>query len=406
MKSQTVSNIKRQTRSHKSIYLGCFYSFFVNGGIALILGAILPYIKSSYELDYVIAGILLVANSVGNLIASFTGGIVPIYLGRRRSILLFCSAGVLGFVLMTITSNPFLLVMAFFLTGVNRGAVSNFNNTVINEIAKEKGAALNILHSVFAIGAFLSPFIAMAFVSRNADGWKYIAYIWALLCFFELFTYGFMNIPNNKPMAKEKKSKMSNLDFLKNKYYLTACAILFFYLCAEQAVNGWLVTYFIESGILSNDLAQTMASLLWLVILFGRLLTAYLSSKVKKSKLLLINALGYVVFFTVLLLSRSVVPVILGIVGVGFCMSGLYPTTVASIGKILKEYPIGLSFMMVFSGLGATLMPGIVGGVAEKIGILGGMSTVIVAVILTLFFIIYNAYINRGVEEDAVSIRQ
>ena len=399
MKSQTTSNREGLTHSQRSIFLGCFYSFFVNGGIALILGAILPYMKTSYELDYVIAGILLSAHSVGNLVSSFIAGIIPIYLGRRKSILLLCSAGAIAFVLMTITSNPYILVLAFFLTGINRGAVSNFNNSVVNEIATGKGSALNVLHSVFAIGAFVSPFIVMGFVSINKDGWKYAALLWALLCFIEFFTYGFMDIPNNKPIRKEKQGKKADFGFLKNKFFITACGILFFYLCAEQAVNGWLVTYFIESDILSSNLAQTMSSLLWLVILFGRILTAYLSSKVKKSKLMLINALGYVVFFVILLLSRSVVPVIIGIVGVGFCMSGLYPTTIASIGKILKDYPMGLSFLLMIAGLGSILMPSIVGAVADNIGIIGGMSTVIVAVVITLIFIIYNAYIYKD-EED------
>jgi len=399
LKLQTSANYEGLTRSQRLIFLGCFYSFFVNGGLALILGAMLPYMKVSYGLDYVIAGILLSAHSVGNLVSSFIAGIIPIYLGRKKSIILLCSAGVIAFVLMTITSNHYFLVLAFFFTGINRGAVSNFNNSVVNEIATGKGSALNVLHSVFAIGAFVSPFIAMGFVNINEDGWKYAALLWAGLCFVELLTYGFMDIPNNNLIRKVKNSKKADLGFIKDKFFITACGILFFYLCAEQAVNGWLVTYFIESGILSSNLAQTMSSLLWLVILFGRLLTAYLSTRVKKSKLMLISTLGYVVFFVILLLSRSVVPVIIGIVGVGFCMSGLYPTTIASIGKIIKDYPMGLSFLLAIAGLGSILMPIIVGAVADNIGIIGGMSTVIVAVVITLFFIIYNAYIYKDKED-------
>lgn len=397
MKSELVSNGTANAYLRKSLFASCFYTFFVNGGLALILGAILPYMKNTYDLNYKIVGMLISIHSVGNLISSFMGGVLPVYIGRKKSIVLLSSTGVVAFVLMTLTGNPVLLLFAFFLTGISRGAVSNFNNTMVNEIATGEAWALNLLHSVFAIGAFIAPFIALFFVKDNPNGWKYAALTLAFFCLTEVLTYAFMNIPNNKHFQKEKK-KME-WGFLKNKYYLTACAILFFYLCAEQAINGWLVTYFKESGILSGSIAQSMSALLWIVILFGRLLTAYLSKKMKKTSLLLISACGYVVFFVILILSRTIIPVTISIVGVGFCMSGLYPTTVASTGNIIKEYPMGLSFLLTFAGLGAILMPTIIGTIADHIGIIGGMSTVIIAVIITLLFIIYNAYLYKDIEE-------
>lgn len=362
-----------------------------------MIGAILPYMKETYNLNYQLTGLLISAHSVGNLISSFIGGILPVYIGRKKSILFLCSSGIFAFILMTLTSNPFFLFLAFFLTGLNRGAVSNFNNTIINDIATGKAWALNLLHSVFAIGAFVSPFIALFFTKDNPNGWIYAALTWAIFCFTEFVVFGRMKIPGNYPVPAE--SSKINLGFLKNQYYLTACGILFFYLCAEQAINGWLVTYFKESGIMSGNFAQGMASLLWIVILIGRLVSAYLSSRIKKSKLLVINASGYLIFFILLLSSRSITPVVIGVVGVGFCMAGLYPTTVAGIGTILKAYPLALSFILTFAGLGAIIMPALIGAVADSVGIIGGMSIVIIAVAITLLFILYNAFIHRNTEE-------
>ena len=44
-------------------------------------------------------------------------------------------------------------------------------------------------------------------------------------------------------------------------------------------------------------------------------------------------------------------------------------------------------------------MPAIIGAVAESVGIIGGMSVVIIAVVITLALIIYNAIIYRNVNE-------
>jgi FHS family glucose/mannose:H+ symporter-like MFS transporter len=386
------------TSSQKKIFTQTFYTFFINGSLALILGAMLPYMRETYTLGYQLAGLLISIHSVGNLISSFVGGILPNYLGRKRSILLLSSTGFIAFILMTLTSNPIILLIAFFLTGINRGAVSNFNNSIINEIATGKAWALNLLHSVFAIGAFIAPFIALISVRTNPNGWIYACYILAFLCLTELITYAFMKIPERTIIVKEKKK--TDWSFLKNKYFLTAAGILFSYLCAEQAINGWLVSYFKDSGLMSGSIAQSMSSLLWIVILVGRLVSATLSKKIKQSKLLAINAIGYLIFFIILLTATSMTPIIIGIIGVGFSMAGLYPTTLSCVGGIIKEYPMALSFLLTFAGLGAILMPTLIGFVADNIGIVAGMSTVIIAVFFTVFFIMFNFYIYRGHEEN------
>lgn len=381
------------THKEKSLFASCYFLFFVNGGLALMLGAVMPYMKNTYGISYGLAGILISVHSIGNLISSFIGGIIPIYIGRKKSILLLCSAGSIAFILMSFYGNPFILILAFFLTGINRGAISNFNNTVINTIATGKAWALNLLHAVFAIGAFTSPFVALFFARNNSEHWKYATLSWALFCLLELVVLLFMDIPDNYPAAKQKKNV--SWEFLKNRNYITACAILFFYLSSEQAINGWLVTYFKDSGIMTDTFAQTMASLLWLVILLGRVTCAYISEKVGKSKLLVYSAIGYLMFFVLLLFSRQLTPIVIGIVGIGFFMAGLYPTTLSDIGATIKQYPLALSFILTIAGLGAIIMPAIIGTVADHIGIIGGMSVIIISVAFTLIFIFVNAYNRR-----------
>jgi|LSQX01.2.fsa_nt_gb fucose permease len=396
-------NTNNSSKNTKKILAATYYTFFVNGVIALILGAILPYMRDAYHLNYRTAGLLISFHSIGNLISSYVAGVLPMYVGRRKSILLFSSFGVIAFLLMIATSNPITLIILFTLTGLNRGAVSNFNNRAVNEIATGKGKALNVLHSMFAIGAFISPFIALLFTRNNPDGWVYSVAVVSVLCLISFIVYAFIPIPgDNSKNTKQKSEKVetkTDWQFLKNKYFLAACGILFSYMCAEQAVNGLLVTYFIDSGIMSGSLAQTMASLLWLVILFGRLFYAYLSNHIVNSKLLLSGAFGYLIFFIVLLLGRTTISVVIGIIGVGFFMSGIYPTTIASIGKIVKENPMALSVILTTTGLGGIIMTAIIGAVADSIGIIGGMSLVIISVIATFAIIIYNRYIYRNTDE-------
>ena len=130
---------------------------------------------------------------------------------------------------MLVSGNPAVLLLAFTMSGIARGAVSNFNNSIINEIATGKGWALNLLHSVFAIGAFIAPFLAMLFTRNNTDGWLYAVLIVAILCAVEVLVLDlcqFQMISQLKEIKILAKAK-TDWGFLKNKYYLTACGIMF-----------------------------------------------------------------------------------------------------------------------------------------------------------------------------------
>ena len=380
------------------IFISCYYIFFVNGMLALLIGSLLPYIQESYNLDYLFCGILVSAHALGNLCSSFLGGILPIKIGRKNTLLLLGAFGVISFVLMTLNGSHYILLSAFFFTGINRGAVSNFNNSVMNDVATGKAWALNLLHAFFSVGAFSAPILVLFITKNTHQNWIFVALIEAILIIISLLVVFFMNVPNNYPAKKD--SGLTDWSFMKNKYFLVATAILFTYLCDEQAINGWLVTYLKDSKVLSSEFSQIMTSVLWLVILVGRLITAILSTKVKKQYLLLGTGIGYIIFALILLFIHQSLITSIGVIGVGLSMAGIYATTISGVGEVLKKYPAALSILLTVGGLGATIMPSIVGAVAGKIGIEGGMGVIILAVCLNLFFIIFNIHIRKNDEFD------
>lgn len=380
------------------IFISCYYIFFVNGMLALLIGSLLPYIQESYNLDYLFCGILVSAHALGNLCSSFLGGILPIKIGRKNTLLLLGAFGVISFVLMTLNGSHYILLSAFFFTGINRGTVSNFNNSVMNDVATGKAWALNLLHAFFSVGAFSAPILVLFITKNTHQNWVFVALIEAILIIISLLVVFFMNVPNNYPAKKD--SGLTDWSFVKNKYFLVATAILFTYLCAEQAINGWLVTYLKDSKVLSSEFSQIMTSVLWLVILVGRLITAILSTKVKKQYLLLGTGIGYIIFALILLFIHQSLITSIGVIGVGLFMAGIYATTISGVGEVLKKYPAALSILLTVGGLGATIMPSIVGAVAGKIGIEGGMGVIILAVCLNLFFIIFNIHIRKNDEFD------
>ena len=360
-------------------FAACYGTFAFNGVLALTIGALLPYIRDSYALNYAFAGLLVSLHSVGNLCASFVAGILPLFVGRRKSIMLFSACYAVAFVMVILTGQPFVLAVAFFMTGLARGAVSNFNNTEVNMLAPGQGWALNALHASFAVGAFLAPMLVLL-CAQVLNNWKLMCGLLVAFGVTEFLIFAFMPLEVNELKGKDKGK---NFGFLQRREFWFTIGILFFYLCAEQGVIGWMVTYFKDTGIMSAGYAQTMASVLWVLILFGRLAAAWLCTRVDQARLLVVMSTGMVGFFILVLMGRTLPVITLGIAGFGFSMAGLYPTRVSMIGGLMKEYPMAWSVILPAASLGSILMPSIVGAVAESAGLYMGISTIIIAVVAT-----------------------
>ncbi|PKM53511.1 MAG: hypothetical protein CVV00_12030 [Firmicutes bacterium HGW-Firmicutes-5] len=354
---------------NKYILLCCFFVFAVNGLYGMILGSLLPLISDAYNLNNTISGGLISAHQVGNLIAGFIAGVLPLYLGRKKAVIFMCAFVVMGFLIMILTGNPVLLILGFLFTGLSRGSISNFNNTMVNEISNSSSAALIVIFSTKLTGDF---------------GWKLSAIVIIVLAIISMILFSRMDM-DESVRIKQKTDK--SYVFIKDRKFQIGAGILFFYLCCEATINGWMVKYFIDSGIMSIQYAQMLASLLWVVILAGRLTTAFIGERIPKKITLTILSIGTVMFYLLLLSTRNTTTITLAIMGLGFSMAGIYPTTVSTLGGIIRTYPMSMGVLLMISGVGAIIMPIITGALADGFGVLAGMSAIIVATLMMLIFV-------------------
>lgn len=391
-------------KDERYIILCCFFVFAVNGLYGMILGSLLPLISAEYHLTDMMSGTLLSVHSVGNLVSGFLAGILPVYLGRKKSIMFLCSFVTLGFLLMILTGNPGILLLAFLFTGISRGSIANFNNGMVNEVSDSSPSALGFLHSIFAVGALLAPYLVIISVKiMGNEGWKLSAAVIIALTIISNILFSRMKI-KEKPKTKEKEGKKAiSYDFLKLKVFWINAGILFFYLCAESAINGFMVKYFVDTEIMSLRYAQVLASLLWIAILIGRLFITYLGDRVPKQMIQVVATISTTAFYVLLLSSRNQLAITFAIFGVGLSMAGIYPTTVSSVGQILKVYPMAMGVLLVLGQIGAIVMPIFTGALSDKLGIMAGMSAIIVALILMITLTVLSAT-SAGKEKKAKMI--
>ncbi len=372
------------------------YAFFVSGASSQPLGSFIPYLQSAYGFSYDLAGVLLSCQSIGNLAAVLLTGILPAYLGRRRSILttsVWMAAGYLIFA--SGIGAPAALIAACLMTGIARGGNSNFSNTMMSTLTEPRATqGYNLAHGCFAIGALLSPLVMIFCTTRwPGYGWRLTACGLMLLVCTQILTYARMELPPET--AKARGLGGVDRSFLRDRRFWLGGAMLFCYISSEYAIMGWLVTYFTDTGVLTLQQSQMMSSLLWLVIFCGRMVGAAMSGKIPVRRLLLVDGFGFFAFFLLVFTSRTPGLVIAGIVGVGVFMSTIYTSAFSLGSAAIRGNDLGSASMNFLGSIGGVITPALVGFIANQLGIQAGMGLVVALTALLLAAILLSVYATR-----------
>lgn len=363
-----------------------FFLYLIQGIYVIMIGSILPAMKAEYGLDYQVCGLLISAHSIGNMITGLAAGLLPLVLGLKRSLLMLNVLPFAGFTITLVTGMPWALVFALLLTGIGRGAVSNYNNQIVSTLSGGSAAPLNMLHGFFAIGAVLAPVLVLLCSHENGRGWRLAVLTVIILGVVSMISSPFMKtdeLPN-------PRSGSDSFGFLRNRQFLLSMSIMFFYLCVESSVMGWMVAYYTDSSAGAADSAQLLTSMLWVVILAGRFICGALSGRVAPPRMILALCGGILVFLSVLLMSADLISMLIGTVGLGLALSGMYGTTVANAGNVFSEYPLAMGVFVTISSLGSVITPSLIGGIASHAGIRMGMAVLLVPAVAAFALAVWN----------------
>lgn len=391
---------KKEPQSREDTLLrAMLLTYFLSGWTALF-GTLLPFLRQAHGLNYELSGLLISCKSVGNLAAMLGSGLLTVYLGRRRCVLLMTSwAAVSYLILASGWGSPALLLGACLLEGAAAGGIANFSNTVISTLPGEKATrGFNLLHGSYAVGAFLSPLaLAVCVALWPRRGWQVMTGALGVLCLVQMAVYAGMALP---PDSGGGSLKTADMAFLRSRRFWLGTGMIFFYLAVEYAILGWLVTYFQDAGVLSPQAARLMNSLLWLLMFAGRVLGAFLTGKVSRNAILVVDGVGLFACFLWMLSASQPWAVALGLMGVGAFMATLYPTAFAFGSDHIKGNDLGCGLMNFIGAVGGAIAPAMVGFAAERTGnIRAGMTLVAVVIALLLGSILVSVW-STGKERE------
>ena len=385
--------------SGKKLFGGLYYTFFANGFTALVISAVLPHVIETYGLSYEMAGTILSLIAVGNLVATYVSGFLAGRFGLKTTIVVLSAFVGVGYLGLLLTSSKLLLCVFAVMIGITRGAISNVNNYVINNESSGKPKFLNYLHTFYAVGAFLSP-LFISLLMTVLDSWKAAVAGSLAIAFSIVVVYQVLPISNQRTVVKKAAGARPVARVKPGMVFYLSCVVLFFYVGAENAINGWLVTYLTSENLVSTTLAQALLSGVWLVMIAGRLICAALSERVPKTLIVFVCSLGATAAFCVFLVSSNPLIITISLVGVGFFLSPLYPTIISVCGDILSGRPGLMGTFLSIGGLGKIVIPYVVGAVADRYSMTSGMWTILISLILVVVVALWTGSADRSMRES------
>lgn len=354
-----------------------FYAFLMSGMCAISSGIVVSLLQEKLGFAYGMTGTLLSLMSVGNLLAGFATGILPGKIGMKKTVLILTAGYGIGYLLMSISGWVAALMLAFFLVGIGKGSTINTCTILVGNNSKDRTKGMNLMHSCYALGALLCPFLVAA--AAGISGWLPMAAL--SLCGLTLWI-AFASVS----MDERQKEKQCGTDwsFLKNSRFWLLTGLLFCQNAAETSVTGWMVTYFKGSGILTGVLSVYTVAVMWAATLIARMLLAFVIPIKNAGSAMIKMGAGCILFYFGLMQAGTPVMAILLLFAFAFSMAGMNPTAVANAGRMTSVTSMGV--MLPAASAGAIVMPWVTGIVAEHAGIAAGMACNLIPCIGMLLF--------------------
>jgi FHS family L-fucose permease-like MFS transporter len=361
--------------------------FFIFGFITTLNMALVPHLRSIFNLDYAWAMLAESAFFLAYFVFSSPSSKLIETIGYKRTMVVSLFIQVVGCLLFIpaakMVSFP-LFLSAVFIVGAGVTALQTSANPYVAILGPEHSAPvrLTLAQAFNSIGAAIAPIVAGAFILTDptkiiskaeiADTVRvpYMLIAGGLL----LLGLGvaFMHLPHITQTQSFRPGKegdpVLHRSIWSYRHTVLGALGIFLYVGVEVGLASIAVNYFKSQGMSSEKTASFLVSLYWFGALVGRLLGSWVLTKLKSGKLVC----GFA-FFGALLLSVSMVtsgPVaIWTLVLCGFFNSILFPNIfalgIAGLGPLTSKG----SGLIMTAVVGGAVIPFLLGALADKVGI-------------------------------------
>ena len=372
------------------LILAACVAIFVYGMVSSMLGTVNPGLASKFHLDNVQTGYLALAQGVGFVIASVSGGALMDKKGKKIGLLL--GLGLVAAALFLLANAPgyMAIIIAMVGLGIGAGIILTGANALGSDVSESKRAVvLNFLNVFVGLGGLATPFVAGNLLSGDAVR---VAYAGAIITSATFVLHVLTKMPVPIRAGNGAPPQGSSAVFQRPVLYVLAL-IIFLYTACEFGMWNWLVKYLISRGIQESSALNILSLGFALGLLLGRVAIAPVLMKIPPLHVVLGAAvLMAITTYSVLQVSDPTMAAV-AVFCAGLAMAPVFPTTLAVLANIFQQgtaTAIGFTITCGFTGL--TVSSPIIGwlsgtdpkGLRTALMMLPSFSMVIVGITLLL----------------------
>ncbi len=346
---------------------------FMFGIVLALLGALfgLPQFRARLGVDVVQQGTILALVYVGVLLATPLAGPVIDAFGNKVVMLSSALLVTVSLISFTFAGSFAAAALAGVALGIGGGGLNIAANALVSDVyGDERGPMLNYLGMFYGVGALFIPLL-VATISTLLSPSQIIvcAVVLSGVC---SIAYAAMHFP---PPREAHGLKLRDVASVAASPGVMLFALLLFFQSGDESViTGWTSSYLGSLGASTRQASWALTAYL-AGVMTGRVAAGRLLARLGKWQLVFASAcaslLGYAIFISVGTLALMWAAAAL----VGFCLSAIYPTSLAMIGDRYQRFSASVfSVVFTIAWFGGIVAPWSVGKLAASFGLRAGMA--------------------------------
>ncbi|MCL4271584.1 MAG: MFS transporter [Anaerolineales bacterium] len=384
-------------RSQIGLILLSFVAFISLGLPDGLIGVAWPSIREHFSLRLDALGMLLIASTAGYITSSFLSGKLIAKLGVGGTLAASCFLTTTGLIGYTFVPAWWMMVLLGVILGLGAGAIDAGLNTYV---ASHFGEGLmQWLHASFGVGVTLGPLIMTAGLNFfNAWQWGYRAVGTSQMILAACFLLTIPMWQNHDPHPHEEAQptkltdyKTSITETLKQPSVWMSLLLFFIYTGVELSFGSWTYSLLTLSRNVPTDVAGLWSGSYWATFTLGRILAGLLTRRLGVKNLLVAGQVMAVCGAALLWWNPFPAASIIAVSVIGFALAPIFPGLVSLTSLRVGDHHAANTIGMQISaaGLGAALIPGLAGVLAQNISleIIPAYITILLIVLISLYYL-------------------
>ena len=373
------------------------YIAFVSLGLPdALLGAAWPIMQGELGVPVSYAGVLALIISTGTVISSLLSDRMTKWLSCGKVTAISAAMTAVALIGFSVSDSYWMLCLWAIPYGLGAGSVdAALNNYVALHYASRH---MSWLHCMWGLGASVGPYIMgwalTGGMTWNA-GYQYVALVQMAVVALLAFSLPAWKLPiadaeTNAPAKALKLSQIFSLPGAKQ------VMLMFFCYCAvEQTAGLWAASYMVSHNGISGEEAAGFASLFYLGITVGRLVSGFVTMKLNDKQMIRLGSGILAVGIAVMMLPFGTMATVAGLLLIGLGCAPIYPCVIHStpdyFGPENSQAVIGVQMASAYVGI--CVMPPLFGLIANHIS--ASLLPIYLAVILVVMVLMHELLVKR-----------